>query len=67
MTSNEFDRLSDITQNAIRKAHKAAAEFVAVDRVVMLGSYCVARAKSKTYAVRIARALNKYQPDDRGR
>ena len=67
MTSNEFDRLSDITQNAIRKTHKAATEFVAVDRVIMLGSYCVARAKSKTYAVRIARALNKYQPDDRGR
>ena len=67
MTETEFNRLADIAENGIRKAHKEATEFVAVDRVVMLGSYCVARAKSKTYAVRIARALNKYTPDDRGR
>ena len=52
---------------AVSSAHKEATTFVAVDRVIMLGSYCVARAKSKTYAVRIANALNRYTPDDRGR
>ena len=66
MTDQQFNRLCDIAQNGIRREHKAATEFVAVDRVVMLGSYCVARAKSKTYAIRIAHALNAYKPNARG-
>ena len=66
MTETEFNRLSDIAENGIRKAHKEATEFVAVDRVVMLGSYCVGRMKSKNYAIRTANALNAYKPNSRG-
>ena len=66
MTETEFNRLADIAENGIRKAHKEATEFVAVDRVVMLGSYCVGRMKSKNYAIRTANALNAYKPNSRG-
>ena len=66
MTDQQFEKLCDIAQNGISKAHKAATEFVAVDRVIMLGSYCVGRMKSKTYAIRTANALNAYKPNSRG-
>ena len=73
MTKQEFSEavamLDALIANLERKfqgSHSAATQFVAVDRVVMLGAYCVGRMKSKTYAVRTANALNAYKPNPRG-
>jgi hypothetical protein len=41
-------------------------DFVAVHQAVMLGQDCVARARSKTMAKRIARALNEHIPNSEG-
>lgn len=40
--------------------------FVAVKETVKRGSEVVCRAKSNTYARRIAEALNRYKPGERG-
>jgi hypothetical protein len=70
MTAKQFTaglRRMKIKNYTIRaEVHKEAITFVAVDRVIMLGSYCVGRMKSKNYAIRTANALNAYKPNDRG-
>ena len=63
----QIERAVKQVEKNIAREHKTATEYVAVDKIVMLGSLCVARAKSKTYAVRIAHALNRYTPNERGR
>lgn len=50
-----------ITQFALR-----GMAFSAVNRVIMRGSEFIARARSHTMALRIANALNKYQPNRSG-
>lgn len=40
--------------------------FVAIKRAVMRGSECIAVALSHTMARRIANALNRYKPTDKG-
>ena len=74
MTTAEFaaalerlDRELDKLETSFRESHRTPGKFVAVDRVIMLGQYCVGRMKSKTYAIRTANALNEYQPNERGR
>jgi hypothetical protein len=42
------------------------APFVGIDRAVMQAAKCVAVACSHTFAKRIARALNKHEPNERG-
>jgi hypothetical protein len=44
-----------------------AVPFVAVRRAVMRASQCEATARSATMAQRIANALNKFQPGERGK
>lgn len=43
-----------------------APKFSAADQDIKQGQMTVARAVSKTFAKRIANALNKYTPDRRG-
>lgn len=47
-------------------AHVPLPRFVAVQRGVMLGPNCVAVGHSSTWARRIANALNRYIPSERG-
>jgi len=56
--------LDDVEKQLL--GHNKASVFVAVDRVIMLGSYCVGRMKSRTYAIRTANALNAYKPNKKG-
>ena len=56
----------DEVERSLRREY-STLQFVAVDRVVMLGKFSVGRMKSKTYAIRTANALNAYKPDERGK
>ena len=62
----QIERAVKQVEQKIAREHKTATTFVAVDRVIMLGSYCVGRMKSRNYAIRTANALNKYVPNERG-
>lgn len=52
--------------NAREQAKLHRMIFVAVRRAVMRGSEMVAQAKSATFARRIANALNKHTPNEKG-
>jgi hypothetical protein len=45
----------------------AEPKFVAIGTGIMMGAVCVATAASRNMALRIARALNLYKTDRRGR
>jgi hypothetical protein len=40
--------------------------FMAVGKTIMYGKYCVAIARSRTMALRLAKAANKHKPNERG-
>ena len=63
---SHLDKELDRVERSIQKAQESKTPFVARDRAVMLGSFCVGKMKSKAYAIRTANALNAYRPNERG-
>ena len=54
-------------ERSIQRAQASPTPFAAVGRVVMLGAQLWGKMRSNTAAIRTARALNAYEPDERGR
>lgn len=68
ITDREFLR-NEAKNEAMKPAatsNQAPAKFSAADQDIKQGQMTVARAVSKTFAKRIANALNRYTPDRRG-